>query len=84
MADNICYEKIILEIKAINNLLNQHTAQVLNYLKATGLKVGLLVTFKRQKAETNKKITGKILPTGSKPSFTEELKFLGLKIPREM
>jgi GxxExxY protein len=41
--DFICYERIILELKAVKDLTDEHRAQVLNYLKATGLKLGLLV-----------------------------------------
>jgi GxxExxY protein len=43
--DFICYEKIILEIKAVSKLTDEHRAQVLNYLNATGYKLGLLVNF---------------------------------------
>ncbi len=43
--DFLCYEKIILEIKAVKQLTDEHRAQVLNYLKATGLRLGLLVNF---------------------------------------
>ena len=43
--DVICFDKIIIEIKAVKELAEEHRAQVLNYLKATGLKVGLLVNF---------------------------------------
>jgi GxxExxY protein len=43
--DFICYEKIILEIKAVSVLCDEHRAQVLNYLSATGCKLGLLVNF---------------------------------------
>ena len=42
---------MIVEIKAVANLLNEHQAQLLNYLKATGIEVGLLVNFTRNKAE---------------------------------
>jgi GxxExxY protein len=45
IADFICYEKIIIEIKAISEILDIHRAQVLNYLKATGFRLGLLVNF---------------------------------------
>ena len=44
-ADLICYDKIILEIKAVTKINNQHKAQLLNYLAATGYKLGLLVNF---------------------------------------
>ena len=43
--DFICYEKIVLELKAVSELADEHRAQVQNYLKATGLKLGLLVNF---------------------------------------
>jgi len=43
--DFICYEKIVLEIKAVTELADEHRAQLQNYLKATGLKLGLLVNF---------------------------------------
>jgi GxxExxY protein len=43
--DFICYEKIILEIKAVSKLADEHRAQVLNYLSATNHQLGLLVNF---------------------------------------
>jgi GxxExxY protein len=43
--DFICYGKIIVELKAVTTLTDEHRAQVLNYLKATGYKVGYLVNF---------------------------------------
>jgi GxxExxY protein len=43
--DFICFDKIILELKAAVALTDDHRAQVLNYLKATGYKLGLLVNF---------------------------------------
>jgi GxxExxY protein len=43
--DFICYEKIIIEIKSLKSLNDEHRAQVYNYLKATGFKLGLLVNF---------------------------------------
>ncbi len=44
-ADFVCFGSIIIEIKACSVLLPVHRAQVLNYLKATGMKLGLLVNF---------------------------------------
>ena len=44
-ADVLCYDKIILELKAVKTLLPEHEAQLQNYLRATGMKVGLLVNF---------------------------------------
>ena len=43
--DFICFDKIILEIKAVSELADLHRAQIQNYLKATGYKLGLLVNF---------------------------------------
>jgi GxxExxY protein len=45
MPDFICYGKIILEVKAIKKCTDEHLAQVHNYLKATGMSLGLLVNF---------------------------------------
>lgn len=45
IADFLAYNKIIVEIKALNQLSNREEAQLLNYLKATGLNLGLLINF---------------------------------------
>ena len=50
-ADFICYEKIIVETKALSNLTDDHLGQVLNYLKATQFKLGILVNFGQPKLE---------------------------------
>ena len=44
-ADFVCYDSIIVELKAVAKLMPAHKAQVLNYLNASGLEVGLLVNF---------------------------------------
>lgn len=44
-ADMVCYGKILLELKAVEKISAQHRAQTLNYLKATGLKLGLILNF---------------------------------------
>jgi GxxExxY protein len=45
IADFICYDKVIVELKAVSKITDEHRAQIQNYLHATGLKVGLLVNF---------------------------------------
>ena len=45
IADIVCYNKIIIELKAISKINNQHKAQLMNYLAATGFRLGLLVNF---------------------------------------
>ena len=43
--DFVCYDRIIVEIKAVSALVDEHRAQLLNYLSATGCKLGLLANF---------------------------------------
>jgi GxxExxY protein len=45
VADIICYGKIIIELKAVSRINDQHKAQLMNYMAATGYKLGLLVNF---------------------------------------
>ncbi len=45
IADFVVYEQIIVEIKALNQLTTREEAQLLNYLKATGMTLGLLINF---------------------------------------
>jgi len=44
-ADFVCFDAIVVELKVVRDLAPEHKAQVLNYLKATGLHLGLLVNF---------------------------------------
>jgi GxxExxY protein len=43
--DLVCFDKIIVELKAVKEINDEHKAQVFNYLKATGYKLGLLINF---------------------------------------
>ena len=43
--DFICFGKIILELKAVDKITDAHRAQLLNYLNATGLKLGIIINF---------------------------------------
>lgn len=45
IADLFCYDKIIVELKSISNINEEHQAQILNYLKATQCKLGILINF---------------------------------------
>ena len=49
-ADIVVEDQVILELKAVESLQKIHEAQILNYLKATDYKVGLLVNFTHPKA----------------------------------
>jgi GxxExxY protein len=62
VVDVLVEEKIIIELKAIEQLQKIHEAQLLNYLKATGIKVGLLVNFKYPRAEIKRMVLD--LPEG--------------------
>ena len=44
-ADFVCFDAIVVELKVVKELAPEHKAQVLNYLKATGFHLGLLVNF---------------------------------------
>lgn len=50
-ADMIVEGKVLIELKAVSRILNEHKAQVINYLKATGIEVGLLVNFGNPKVD---------------------------------
>jgi len=44
-ADFVCFDKVIVELKATSRLVDEHRAQIQNYLHAAGYRVGLLVNF---------------------------------------
>ena len=50
-ADLFVEEKVIVELKAVKAIAPEHQAQIINYLKATGIEVGLLINFGNPKLE---------------------------------
>ena len=50
-ADWVVDEKVIVELQCVDRLNNEHLAQCINYLKASGLSVALLINFQRPKVE---------------------------------
>lgn len=44
-ADFVCFDRVLLELKAVRAIAPEHWAQLINYLKATGLPLGFLVNF---------------------------------------
>ena len=44
-ADLVCFDTIVVELKSVEQLKAEHTAQLLNYLKATGMPMGILINF---------------------------------------
>ncbi len=55
-ADILVENRIVLELKALSELTSQHEAQLLNYLKATGFKIGLLLNFGSQRVQIRRRI----------------------------
>ena len=54
IADFVCYGKIVVELKAVDEILPVHKAQVINYLAITGYKLGMLVNFNAQKIKVER------------------------------
>jgi len=50
-ADILVEDKVILEIKSVENIIDAHIAQTLNYLKATGLRLAIILNFSKEKLE---------------------------------
>ncbi len=57
-ADIIVENQVILELKAVESLDRHHAAQLLNYLRATGFSIGLLINFRSQKAQIKRVVNG--------------------------
>lgn len=55
-ADFVCFGSIIIELKACDGLTSEHISQVLNYLKATDYKLGLLINFGMKKVQIRRVI----------------------------
>jgi len=73
--DFLCFDKIIVEIKAVKQLTDEHRAQVINYLKATGLELGLLVNFGHHpKIEHERFVNQPNRSAGLKDSGKQELR----------
>lgn len=49
--DFICFDNIIVELKASSDIIEGHRAQIINYLKATGYECGILLNFGRDRLE---------------------------------
>src|SRR5580658_5957617 len=60
--DFLVEESLIVELKCVDRLANEHTAQCLNYLRATGRTVCLLVNFQRAKVEWRRIVSGFQVP----------------------
>ena len=56
--DLVVEGRVIVEVKAVRSLHDEHTAQLLNYLKATGIRVGLLVSFSAPKLQVKRYVFG--------------------------
>lgn len=68
--DFICYDKIIVEIKAVAKLANEHMAQTLNYLNATDFELALLVNFGQYPKLDYKRIAN---DRNKKPNLRDEI-----------
>jgi GxxExxY protein len=62
VADFVAFEKIIVENKTLNHLSGREEAQLLNYLKASGMELGLLINFGARKLEWKRMVRSKKHP----------------------
>ena len=58
MADLVVEEKVIVELKCVEYFANEHLAQCINYLKASRLRVALLINFQKPKVEWKRVLLG--------------------------
>ena len=74
VADIVCFDKIIVELKAMDRLTLREEGQLINYLKATGMKVGLLINFGHYPSLEWKRLifTKEFLPGQPKPNLRED------------
>ncbi|MBW1911533.1 MAG: GxxExxY protein [Deltaproteobacteria bacterium] len=70
IADIVVENQVILELKAVEQLQKIHEAQLINYLKATGMNVGILINFTHPKAEIKRMVLN--LPEGHDSDFDDK------------
>jgi GxxExxY protein len=58
VADLVVEEKVIVELKCVERFANEHLAQCINYLKASRLRVALLINFQKPKVEWKRVLLG--------------------------
>ena len=64
--DCLNYGKVVVEIKALDRLTSKEESQLLNYLKATGLEVGVLINFGTKSLEWKRMINTQMIETGDR------------------
>jgi GxxExxY protein len=55
-ADLIVEKEIIVELKAVSEINNIHEAQIISYLKASGLRIGLIINFAKKRIDVTRKV----------------------------
>ena len=68
IADFICYSNIILELKALSDLTSEHESQLINYLKATNLPLGILINLGKPSLEYKRIINKQLLSSTNYPN----------------
>lgn len=64
-ADLVCFENILIELKAIKTITDIEIAQIINYLKATGMHRGLLINFGNNRLTCKRFVNGKLVSESS-------------------